>query len=337
MCAFATDIVPGPHGCVGLRDGVWSWLCVASSAWVVGQAGKRKSLPSRTWPTGAASKDLADCCYSTYATHLLCPDPLTLSRSAQPPLLSAVHNVTCQASVGPRNLSDFVYTLLQCDGQKPTCSPCNRRGTVCTYSVHTDMNIEERAELEQLRQQLEAPPRTVSGGGGGEEDLLHRLKTLPEHEAVTLLLQVRSGTRINQGSSRPQPGPVAPGNWVWSFDSRIRSNACSRCLQNLVTARNIPAPSQTSVEFKLMHRHHILYPVVTRLDPPEIQTSHIRILPYREHKAETTAGSSKYMSCVISASVIRCDPTGLGTYAVNRRQAQPSPNHFPNGAAFTEY
>ncbi|KAH8747471.1 hypothetical protein F5883DRAFT_474402 [Diaporthe sp. PMI_573] len=143
-----------------------------------------------------------------------------------------------------------------CDGQKPICSPCTRR----------------RAELQQLRQQHDATPQKVSDGGGGEEDLLNRLKTLSEHEAVALLLQVRSGTQTNQVSSGPQPGP------------------------NLVTARNIPRPSRASVEFELMHRHTILYPVVAALVPPEIQVSRLRILPYREHEADTTAGCSKLSS-----------------------------------------
>jgi hypothetical protein len=131
-----------------------------------------------------------------------------LHKSAQPPPLCLV---------GSRNLSDFVYALLQCDGQKPICSPCTRRVTACVYSPRTDMNIEERAELQQLRQQHDATPQKVSDGGGGEEDLLNRLKTLSEHEAVALLLQVRSGTQTNQVSSGPQPGPVAPGDWVWSL------------------------------------------------------------------------------------------------------------------------
>lgn len=75
------------------------------------------------------------------------------------------------------------------------------------------MNVEERAELEQLRQQHEAP-RRVLVGGGGDADLVHRLKNLPEDEAVALLLQVRSGARVNEVSPGPGPGPspMAPGS-----------------------------------------------------------------------------------------------------------------------------
>lgn len=71
------------------------------------------------------------------------------------------------------------------------------------YSPRTEMTIEERAELEQLRQQHEAA--SGGGGGGGDEHLLQRLKSLPEDEAVALLLQVRSGTRVNEVSSEPEP------------------------------------------------------------------------------------------------------------------------------------
>ena len=75
-----------------------------------------------------------------------------------------------------------------------------------------------------------------------------------------------------------------------------------------------------------MHRHPILYPIVASYDPPEIQVSHLRILPYREHGAETTVGPSKYVSFVITPSVIRGDPTGLGPFAVDRQDVQAQPN-----------
>lgn len=62
------------------------------------------------------------------------------------------------------------------------------------------MTAEERAELEMLRQQHEAPLEGV-GSGGGHEDLLHRLKTLPEHEAMALLLELRSEAGFKEVSS----------------------------------------------------------------------------------------------------------------------------------------
>jgi hypothetical protein len=75
------------------------------------------------------------------------------------------------------------------------------------------MTIGERAELEALRQRHEAMKR-APGVGSGDEDLLQRLKSLPEDEAVALLLRVRSGIRVNEVSSRPEPGPsvTAPGS-----------------------------------------------------------------------------------------------------------------------------
>lgn len=100
-------------------------------------------------------------------------------------------------------MSDFLCTFPQCDGLKPTCSQCTRRGTACVYSPRTDMNAEERAELEQLRQRHESPLKGPAGSDGGDEDLLHRLKSLPEDEAMALLLQVRSESRVNQVSSGP--------------------------------------------------------------------------------------------------------------------------------------
>lgn len=60
------------------------------------------------------------------------------------------------------------------------------------------MNVKERAELEQLRQQHQAP-RAAPGGGEGDEDLLHLLKTLPEDAAVALLLKLRSEAQVSTG------------------------------------------------------------------------------------------------------------------------------------------
>ncbi|KAK2596580.1 hypothetical protein N8I77_013462 [Diaporthe amygdali] len=125
------------------------------------------------------------------------------------------------------------------------------------------MSLEERAELEQLRQQLQLPRKTPSrGGGGGGDNLLHRLETLPEDEAVGLLLQVRLGIRSND---------------------------------NVVTARNIPPPSRTSLEFELMHRHPILYPVLTAVDCPEIEVSELRTLRFNGHDSDPN-GSNQLSS-----------------------------------------
>jgi hypothetical protein len=81
------------------------------------------------------------------------------------------------------------------------------------------MNAQERAELELLRQQQRESPLSGHhpGGGGDEKDILHRLKTLPEDEAVALIQQLRSETRGNQVSKpwEPQAGPV-PVAPVWA-------------------------------------------------------------------------------------------------------------------------
>lgn len=71
------------------------------------------------------------------------------------------------------------------------------------------MNVEERAELEELRQRHEAPGR-VPGAGSHGEDLLHQLKSLPEDEAVALLLHVRAGGRVDQVSPGLEPDQSRP-------------------------------------------------------------------------------------------------------------------------------
>ncbi|KAJ0108827.1 c6 transcription factor [Diaporthe amygdali] len=148
------------------------------------------------------------------------------------------------------------------------------------------MTLEERAELEQLRQQHELP-RKVPGHGGDDGDILHRLKTLPEDEAVALFIQLRSGARVND---------------------------------NVVTARSIPAPSRTSLEFELIHRHPILYPVVTAAESPEIEVSGLRVLPYQEHESESTG--SRKPSSTRRPSSLRSSPTKAGF----RRPSSPEPS-----------
>lgn len=69
------------------------------------------------------------------------------------------------------------------------------------------MAVEERAELEQLRQQHQASEKAVDGRDD-DVDVLHQLKSLPEDEAVALLLEMRSQARVHQVSSGPEPGPT---------------------------------------------------------------------------------------------------------------------------------
>lgn len=85
------------------------------------------------------------------------------------------------------------------------------------------MTVEERAELEQLRQQHQASEK-ASEGRGDDGDLLDQLKSLPEDEAVALLLQVRSEARVHEVSSGTEPGLMPTGDWVSLC--RVSSNAC---------------------------------------------------------------------------------------------------------------
>lgn len=68
------------------------------------------------------------------------------------------------------------------------------------------MNVEERAELEQLRQQHQAP-KSAPQGGDDAKGVLQRLKSLPEDEAVALLLELRSRAQVHEVSLGLEPGP----------------------------------------------------------------------------------------------------------------------------------
>ncbi|KAH8754767.1 hypothetical protein F5883DRAFT_431032, partial [Diaporthe sp. PMI_573] len=67
------------------------------------------------------------------------------------------------------------------------------------------------------------------------------------------------------------------------------------------TVRNIPPPSRTSVEFELMHRHPIVYPVVAALDPLEIKVSHLG-LPSSHRPSPASRGSQQHLSPESSGS-----------------------------------
>lgn len=69
------------------------------------------------------------------------------------------------------------------------------------------MNVEERAELEHLRQQLQTH-KSAPQGGDDVEGVLHRLKSLPEDEAVALLLELRSSVQVHEVSLGLEPGPT---------------------------------------------------------------------------------------------------------------------------------
>ncbi|KAI3399117.1 hypothetical protein diail_7696 [Diaporthe ilicicola] len=161
------------------------------------------------------------------------------------------------------------------------------------------MSVEERAELERLRQlqqRQEVPtevPSKTRDRGGDIQDLVYRLRTLPEDEAVALLLQVRSGARVNS---------------------------------NLITARDIPPPSRTSLEFELMHRHPLLYTVFTTVDTPGIQVSALKRLPGQD--GGPVAAGSKMPSSRGPSSSHQPSPTKVAFPAL-RSRSFPDPSAAP--------
>jgi hypothetical protein len=65
-------------------------------------------------------------------------------------------------AISENNISFFPLTIEQCDGHRPSCARCARKGTACEYDVEPDTS-----RLASIRQRAEALQ--------AELDLLHKL------------------------------------------------------------------------------------------------------------------------------------------------------------------
>jgi len=76
----------------------------------------------------------------------------------------------------------------QCDGQKPSCSTCLRKGVKCVYEIDGDLR-----RVDHLRRKNTALAEKCSG----LEQLLDCLQSCNDLEAAALLQRVRSGENIS--------------------------------------------------------------------------------------------------------------------------------------------
>lgn len=83
------------------------------------------------------------------------------------------------------------------------------------------------------------------------DDILFRLRTLPEEEALDLLMQLRSNSDFNEARDQSDNNNLV-------FNKMVHQSAISQQLEGLLCHVLPPAPM--SVEFELMIRHPVSYP-----------------------------------------------------------------------------
>ncbi|KUI52891.1 Nitrogen assimilation transcription factor nit-4 [Cytospora mali] len=113
--------------------------------------------------------------------------------------------------------------------------------------------------MEILRRENEVLKRMVEDSDG----TIERLKTLPEDEALALFRRFRAAA--GEGSNN-----------------------------NVITAGSIAAPLQTSLEFELMIRHPISYPVVALVDSPMLTVPEPIPRPSQPRDKDTSAYAVPY-------------------------------------------
>jgi len=117
----------------------------------------------------------------------------------------------------------------KCDGARPACTPCRKKRIECVYRKA------RRADEEEMRQRLRE-----------HDELLGRLRSLPEHEALNLLQSLR------RASDPARALASAEG----SMHSRQRPS-------DLLAAKAIFPPTSSNVEFELMASHAPAYPQIS--------------------------------------------------------------------------
>ncbi|OAQ60883.2 fungal zn(2)-Cys(6) binuclear cluster domain-containing protein [Pochonia chlamydosporia 170] len=134
-----------------------------------------------------------------------------------------------------------------CDGKQPACTPCFRRGIVCTYVTksanETYMEALKR-QNEALRSNeyalLEILDLLKSDSDERSMTLVRKLKASNETDTTTLLEQLKQDVTAGDGS----------------------------ILDQLEVTNSAGATSQSSAEINLMLRHPVAYPALAQVDLP---------------------------------------------------------------------
>ncbi|KAH7310441.1 hypothetical protein B0I35DRAFT_73701 [Stachybotrys elegans] len=127
-----------------------------------------------------------------------------------------------------------------CDGQRPTCGSCLKRGSICTFADAAKLSPAPSPAMSQTSEKSSA-------------ELLSILQTAPDDDARELLARLRAGEPVfsilaswregNEGAR-----PVKP--------------TAAEDMSNIL----VLAPDQASLEYELMIRYPVSYPPPTSLE-----------------------------------------------------------------------
>ncbi|KFA48276.1 hypothetical protein S40293_10140 [Stachybotrys chartarum IBT 40293] len=124
-----------------------------------------------------------------------------------------------------------------CDARQPSCTPCIKRRTQCTYPP--------LKETDQLRHKVDGMRKALAD----HEELLGHLKTVPDEEAAKVLRQLRTARDIS------------------AFLSSIKGSTHSKGRpSDLALARNILPPARNRVILELMALYRMAYPKLIPVD-----------------------------------------------------------------------
>ncbi|KAJ4387481.1 hypothetical protein N0V93_008073 [Gnomoniopsis smithogilvyi] len=138
-----------------------------------------------------------------------------------------------------------------CDSRRPTCSTCIKRQSQCVYTPRPASGIspEEQVELNLLRQQKDGLGK--QHGGSIAADVLESVRTLPEDQALLLFHRLRASPTNSSVSLQ------------WCEANKQGLTIDPHLKKTIITSNDIRPASTLSVEYELMIRHPLLYPVVS--------------------------------------------------------------------------
>jgi hypothetical protein len=129
------------------------------------------------------------------------------------------------------------FIPLKCDGQRPVCTSCQKRGTACYFGGKPAESSDTSPSL---------TPNEADRANDAA-DLIDLLASVPPEEALDMLVELRSNSDMS---------------------AALKQIKFSRDLQDYSQPSFFPPPDQDSVEFELMTCHPILYPASVPLDFP---------------------------------------------------------------------
>ncbi|CZR43818.1 uncharacterized protein FPRO_07265 [Fusarium proliferatum ET1] len=142
---------------------------------------------------------------------------------------------------------------IKCDRGRPECFNCTERGVQCQYRYGPEPAASP-SQLERLARILKEPGA-----------LSNQLTTLPYHDALVLLNMLREMPRDPQPEPEPQPRAATSSSLSSPSPSPLSSppsGSPTPSLPQYNIVGSLLPPVSAGMEFELMVRHPIAYPVL---------------------------------------------------------------------------